>query len=107
MEFKGYGAGVEIYLADDGSYIDEHGSPVDKEQLQYGLDVKEGKSAWGNIYVYSPAGYDSPQIAPEKLVKQAISETEYESIACPYCGEQEIRPKGVQMITCASCGGTW
>jgi hypothetical protein len=105
LEFKGYGAGVEIYEK-GGQYVDEHGYPVEQAQLRYGLDVTPAATSYGKAFVYTSAGYDHPQFAPDALIKQAIPETERENVTCGYCGNVDIRPAGIKhVVPCMSCGG--
>jgi hypothetical protein len=105
MEFKGYGAGMEIY-EQDGQYVDEHGYLVDQSQLRYGLGVKPAATAYGKAFVYSPAGYEHPQFAPNALIEQAIPEGERESVTCGYCSNVDIRPSGIKhVVSCMNCGG--
>ena len=105
MKLKGYGAGCEIYLADDGSYIDEHGHPVEQAQLKYGLDVKASGTQYGSMFVYTAAGYEHSQYAPEKLIRQAIPEVERKEVECSYCGHVELRPQAYNFGECPNCGG--
>ena len=105
MEFKGYGAGCEIYEK-DGLYVDEHSSPVEQAQLRYGLDVKPAATSYGKAFVYSSADYEHPQFAPDALIDAAIPENERERITCGYCGNVDIRPSGIDhVVPCMSCGG--
>ena len=105
MEFKGYGAGCEIYEK-DGLYVDEHSFPVEQAQLRYGLDVKPAATSYDKAFVYTSVGYDHPQFAPDALIKQAIPENEREEIACSYCSNVDIRPIDIKhVVPCMRCGG--